>query len=423
MKKLITSLIITFFVFSNSIYTTHSFTNIDDVSLEDLLNEKHPIWQKDSDNDGLIDAIEKILKTDIHKKDTDNDGLDDYVEFKLNLDPTKADSNDDNIHDSLDDFDKDGHSNIDEIRNYTDPSLSNKLYIYIRNNLYRSNIDITPNLLIESCNLVYNTMDYNIIGKTVGEVFPDKYKDLHDFTIVKYTTSDSFSAIALKMNDNTIVAYQATKTYKDWAENFLTQFMPHPQREACIEFIKPLLNKEDKIYITGHSLGGLLTQYASKYAKDEGYTNFKALTFNSANTMNPKHMKGDYAPPIIKKDLKKDYIKSYESILSSVVMDDTEYEKQLLLFMDKSVDNNGFIDISSKKWNDEDFSGQFNNITTNYIITKDPLYLGIGGEYLGNKNIVPSTIITSDDYSDLWNYHSLDNFNGYDFLNEKINID
>jgi outer membrane protein OmpA-like peptidoglycan-associated protein len=89
---------------------------------------------KDSDNDGIPDKIEKQLGTDPHNPDTDGDGLTDGDEVNVyKTNPLKADSDGDGLNDgdevkvyktnpNVADTDGDGLSDGDEVNKYhTDP--------------------------------------------------------------------------------------------------------------------------------------------------------------------------------------------------------------------------------------------------------------------------------------------------------------
>ncbi len=87
----------------------------------------YPIdWEDDTDtdNDGLIDIIEKYyFGTDPTNSDTDGDGLPDgYEVYTLETDPVKADSDDNGINDGDEDFDNDGLSNFREYELGTEPN-------------------------------------------------------------------------------------------------------------------------------------------------------------------------------------------------------------------------------------------------------------------------------------------------------------
>jgi hypothetical protein len=69
---------------------------------------------RDSDGDGLPDALEIMLGSDPYNADTDGDGLPDGVEYLLKGDPFSARPDDDD--------DGDGLTNLEEVRLGTDPS-------------------------------------------------------------------------------------------------------------------------------------------------------------------------------------------------------------------------------------------------------------------------------------------------------------
>lgn len=270
------------------LFFTLGFNKLDTLN---LLDENNPKWHIDSDEDGLPDAFEEILKTDKYNKDSDNDKLSDEEELKRGSNPLYKDYNRSLKYELSNEY------IIDDLK-------SNK------------NIYVSEYMLFESADLASKIIEKNPIGKTIGEIFKDKYKSIKDFKVIRYENGErGFGGIALRCGNSLIVSYKPTRSYMDWIENFTTQFMPHPQRDYAIEFIKPLVNNDTKVYISGHSLGGLLAQYATYDLVNKGYKNVKTVTFNSANTLNPKHIKGKYAPPIIKNSLIKDYIVAYMNLI------------------------------------------------------------------------------------------------------------
>ncbi|MBE6825190.1 MAG: VWA domain-containing protein [Ruminococcaceae bacterium] len=81
-------------------------------------------WVRDIDTDqeGLLDDLEKVYGTDINKQDTDNDGLSDYLEvFSFGTDPTLEDTDNNGVTDGDEDFDCDALTNALEIKFDTDP--------------------------------------------------------------------------------------------------------------------------------------------------------------------------------------------------------------------------------------------------------------------------------------------------------------
>lgn len=351
-----------------------------------ILDDNNPNWYIDSDKDELPNALEDILGSDKYNK---------YSNKKI-------------INDK------------DELEGIYRYKLSEN---YINNNNYNTNnYIITDYMLLEVSKLASEKINENSVGKKVNEVFNNKYKKLNEFTIVRYENGDrGFGAIAIRKDNNIIVGYKPTRSYKEWLENLTIQFMPHPQRKYAIEFINPIVNKNDNIYITGHSLGGLLSQYATYELYNKGYKNIKTVTFNSANTLNPKHMKGKYGPPILKNDLKEGYKESYLNLIpkkdksnKDKITINTNY---IVNFINQSIKEKGFIDIDNEVFKNSDFE-DFNHIVTNYIISNDPIYLIINGEYLGNKKVIDvgdENIDFIKDKNKLSKYHALENF--IDILN------
>ncbi len=76
--------------------------------------------QDDTDGDRLLDCEERVLGTDSCITDTDGDGLPDFVEFHSSTNPLVAED--------LDDTDRDGRSNAEEVLAHTDPNSSDIAY-------------------------------------------------------------------------------------------------------------------------------------------------------------------------------------------------------------------------------------------------------------------------------------------------------
>ena len=76
--------------------------------------------QSDTDGDRLYDCEERVLGTDGCITDTDGDGLPDFVEYHAGTNPLVAED--------LDDTDRDGHSNVEEVLMHTDPNSADIAY-------------------------------------------------------------------------------------------------------------------------------------------------------------------------------------------------------------------------------------------------------------------------------------------------------
>ena len=75
----------------------------------------------DEDNDGLTNAEEKELGTDLDSDDTDSDGLTDYEETKLGTDPLKEDTDGDGIPNVPAKYGTvEGRKNIEDSKNIID---------------------------------------------------------------------------------------------------------------------------------------------------------------------------------------------------------------------------------------------------------------------------------------------------------------
>ena len=96
--------------------------------LQDFIDEKtasFPVYEKyDTDGDGLSDYAEvEELKTDRLSADTDGDGISDLEElYMTGTDPLKKCSVNENVSDSDLDPDEDGLTNIEEVKNASDPN-------------------------------------------------------------------------------------------------------------------------------------------------------------------------------------------------------------------------------------------------------------------------------------------------------------
>ena len=87
---------------------------------------------QDSDNDGLVDSLEKQYGSNPYSIDTDDDGVDDFNELNwLNSDPTSNDSNKDGKDDGMEDSDSDGLTNAQECSAGTNPAYADSDYDFL----------------------------------------------------------------------------------------------------------------------------------------------------------------------------------------------------------------------------------------------------------------------------------------------------
>ncbi|ADU21319.1 vWA domain-containing protein [Ruminococcus albus] len=84
-------------------------------------NGNYSVVMDDSDKDGLVDPLEKILGTNVNDPDTDSDGLTDYEEaYFTHTDPIQYDSDQNDICDADEDPDRDGLNFREELDLGTD---------------------------------------------------------------------------------------------------------------------------------------------------------------------------------------------------------------------------------------------------------------------------------------------------------------
>jgi len=74
----------------------------------------------DTDQDKLNDCEERVLGTDACVADSDGDGLSDFVEFMSQTNPL--------VPEALQDDDRDGTTNADEVAKHSDPESADQAY-------------------------------------------------------------------------------------------------------------------------------------------------------------------------------------------------------------------------------------------------------------------------------------------------------
>ena len=347
----------------------------------------------DSDGDGIPNYFERnlrlengeILQLDPNNPDTDGDGLSDGFEicgvdgdvdaffaqyredikaFRFNSYPDKIDSDNDNIPDGNGEITNNGSSN-----NVIDESPRKD--------------DVSDRMLLEGADLSYKVL--RVLGeKKVSDVsytfkedsgITTKTAKIADWTIVKHNSAGyGFGGIALRLNDQMIISYAGTKGPIDVAEDLTMLLTSCTQNDNAEKFLKDVLKKNPdvkQVYISGHSLGGHLTQYAanSLYNSSDKDKLTKALTFNAAPFTNPKHIIGESGPALMKG--------------SGLTIDYNHSDWEI--YDDKNLDN----------------------IIYNYAIKNDFLNYLLGGRYLG-----ADVEVFDQGYepSEMFKAHKLNNF-------------
>ncbi|MBH0230966.1 VWA domain-containing protein [Halobacillus yeomjeoni] len=277
----------------------------------------------DQDDDGLPDKLEiggipigngKKMYSDPTKKDTDGDGLQDNEEvspasfplenefvgryFKegagyyiYHSDPKKLDTDEDGYNDNEE---KEFNRRFYNVSPRTSAAFAAASYAEIDDDEF-----LGQNL---------RTMSLSSWSRNkLEDKFQDgwaHYNEYDDWKLVGYWDGLGMDAAAFKRGGKIIVAYRGTTSGLDWVQNidifsFNTHLQVKPARSFLLELLQEYPNAE--YYITGHSLGGFLTQ-ATTYSlvnkslsDDVGVTNEridnllatrvnhnKSFTFNSA---------------------------------------------------------------------------------------------------------------------------------------------
>lgn len=312
-------------------------TSADDlISLFDELVTQTIDLYTDSDNDGIPDYFERnlrlvngvILQLDPNNPDSDGDGLSDAYEIcgvDGNRDAffSQYDSNKKafNFISNPTSKDTDG----DYILDGNGGSLENGSKGNVVDEEPR-NISVSGEMLLKLADLSYEKLEKDNIGKKVkeisGQLGSDKYApnisrdEIDLMTIINLQngcgTFAGFGALAVKSGRNLIVSYPGTGIDKFdigdiWADLFIVTDSNYQTKKAY-KFMKDTLSKLkgeiDNIYISGHSLGGYLTQYMTYQCVENTFddkslvnnANIKAVTFNSPKFFSARALKNIVKP-------------------------------------------------------------------------------------------------------------------------------
>lgn len=412
-------------------------TSADDLLalFDELINQTIDLYT-DSDNDGIPDYFErnlrlingKIIKLDPNNPDSDGDGLSDGYEicgvdndrdaffsqynaekkaFNFRSNPDSKDTDGDDIPDG-----NGGDLKLGSDQNVIDTepkvyNLSDRKYLESADFSYIDSRIVWWNNTTQVSKVSYTLRDGTSIGNS----------EIGDWTVVKHNSSKhGFGGIALKNGNNLILAFAGSNGPIDCFDDASMLWQKCPQSNNAAEFIQDVLDKNkdiQNIYVTGHSLGGVLAQYGISYLYGKDYNNLKAITFNSAPFTNPKHIAGENGAALLKIGLHKliynalvygrvnitfddyrkfmEFSKKYTDIyeigdFTSYLkkrFEEVDFDKVREYILEYCIDNNGAIKHESTEWDEYD-KPNFNNIVRNYVIKGDPLNLFMGGRYIGS---------------------------------------
>lgn len=392
-------------------------TSADDLEgLFDELTTQTIDLYTDSDGDGIPNYFERnlrlingvILQLDPNNPDTDGDGLSDGFEicgvdgdrekFFSQYDPEKKAFRY-NSRPDLRDTDYDGIEDKDD----------DKLTIGVNDRTLLESADLSymkgkvwfPNLGRKKVkDIEYDFNDSNITTQNCK---------ISEWSIVKHNDGGfMFGAIALKRGSSLIVAYTGTNGAADYIADISMLFRNNTQNNNASDFIDSVLKKNkdiEEVYITGHSLGGVLAQYVAGYLYRGGSSVLeKAVTFNSAPFTNPNHIinEGGAAlttvekAPVLKEALAIYFKSGADAALKYAI--------------DVAKENGSLIDYNNSLWDEYD-SPEYDNIIYNHVIKNDALNLLLGGRYLGaDVNIYEGNGYAPEQCLDA---HALRNFYSY----------
>lgn len=393
-------------------------TSADDLeALFDELTTQTIDLYTDSDGDGIPNYFERnlrlingvILQLDPNNPDTDGDGLSDGFEIcGVDGDREKF----------LSKYDSEKKA----FRYNSRPDLRDTDYDGIEDNVDDNpTIGVNDRTLLESADLSYMRKKVwapDLRNKKVKDIEYD-FKDstvttkncrISEWSIVKHNNGGfMFGAIALKKGSSLIVAYTGTNGGADYVADISMLFRNNTQNNNASKFIDSVLKKNkdiEEVYITGHSLGGVLSQYVTGYLYRKGSNILeKTVTFNSAPFTNPKHIinKSGAALTTVEKApvLKKAF---------DIYMDSKDNAAVLDYAIKIAKENGSLIDYDNSLWDEYDYA-EYDNIIYNHVIKNDALNLLLGGRYLGaDVNIYEGNGYTPEQCLDA---HALLNFYSY----------
>ena len=119
---------------------------------------------------------------------------------------------------------------------------------------------------------------------------------LNKFELIDFTSDDGylnsdFQAMLFKDGSKYIIAFRGTASFKDILADALISANKNFQKNEAIDFVKNMMNKykfsNDDLTLTGHSLGGIISQEVAAQLKLKAYSynplgSSKLITGNSS---------------------------------------------------------------------------------------------------------------------------------------------
>ena len=446
------------------IFTVGLGNQVEEDTLRMIAKETGGTYLHAKSADDLADLFNELTNQTIDLvTDTDGDGIPNYFERNLrlpdgeiiSLDPNNPDTDGDGLSDGFEITGKDNPTVQDFYKVY---NKNKKYFNYVSrpdkkdtdndrtpdgnggnvNNGSSNNIvdknptkyEVSDRMLLESADLSYTEEKIWLFNKDkkVKDI-SYKFKEdsgittstskIGDWSIVKHNSGGlAFGAIALKKDDKMIVSYTGTGTgigsayeFTDTGYDVLADlsilFKSCSQNNNAEKFMKNVIkqNKDVKeIYISGHSLGGHLTQFtANDLYSDIKYKNKlkKAVTFNAAPFTNPVHIDGKGGIALT------DSI--HTKFLKEVIFNLKSIDERIDMIINHITKNGHVIKYNDSKWEAYD-NKELDNVISNYVIQNDFLNYILGGRYLGADINILDKDKPRYKPKDMFKAHALNNF-------------
>jgi len=259
-------------------------TNLSGVIDDEINNET-----TDNDNDGLTNAKEKELDTNINLGDTDRDGISDYYEINnTKTDPLKIDSDDDGINDgdeldldlnplnsdSKGDGIKDGDRNLSYV--VTNDELGVTLTINGKGNISSSTIDIFENNTFNDMDGLLNEV-YNF--NTSGTIESATVKIKYNSNLLEEKNLDENNLTLYYFNEET-KELEAMPTIVDKENKLITVTLNHFSKYVIGDKSAILTNINSEIMFV---IDNSVSMYSESQMIDAGYNESTGATGNDTS--------------------------------------------------------------------------------------------------------------------------------------------